>query len=248
MKRRLKWLPNALTSVNLLAGFAAICVPIFADEYGMEPTRALRWSAALILFAAFFDFADGMAARALGAASDLGKQLDSLSDMVAFGAAPGVLMAAVVISSIHEPVLRPIALGSCALLPLAAAFRLARFNVNPPPHSHFVGLPTPAMGIFVAALALGRNSAIQPLNEIYRPTTIALFNVVLAALMVSNLPMMSLKPDFSRTRAMRLRAAFVLAVGFALGIWGFAVAPLALIAYVAISFAEARLMRDERPN
>ena len=194
------------------------------------------------MFAALFDYADGFAARALNAASDMGKQLDSLSDMVTFGVAPGALMASLLVYSPHvsEPLFFA-ALGSCALLPLAAAFRLARFNLDETPRKGFAGIPTPATGIFVASFALARASAFYPVSEFYRPFALVIVNVTLAVLMVSTLPMMSLKPDSSRPSAMLLRIGLATVVVGAAALWGFAVAPFALMFYVVVSLADARI-------
>ncbi len=236
-------MPNALTGVNLLAGFAAICVCAFGDRnWGFIEIHTERIAAGLIMFAALFDYADGFAARALNAASEIGKQLDSLSDMVTFGVAPGALMASLLVYSPHvsEPLFFA-ALGSCALLPLAAAFRLARFNLDQTPRKGFVGIPTPATGVFVAAFALARASAFYPVSEFYRPFALIVINLTLASLMISTLPMMSLKPDKSRPSALILRGALAAAVVGAAALWGFAVAPFALAFYVVVSLADARI-------
>jgi CDP-diacylglycerol--serine O-phosphatidyltransferase len=227
----------------LAAGFAAICVSAFGERnWGFAEIHTERIAAGLILFAAFFDYADGFAARVLNASTELGKQLDSLSDMVTFGVAPGVLMASLPVYSPHVP--EPLffaALGSCALLPVAAAFRLARFNIEEMSRKGFIGIPTPATGIFVASFALARASAFYPVSELYRPLPLLVINAVLAALMVSKLPMMSLKPDLTRPSAFIVRLALTVGVVVAAALWGFAVAPFALLFYVLVSLVDARL-------
>jgi CDP-diacylglycerol--serine O-phosphatidyltransferase len=133
------WIPNMLTSLNLFAGLMAIMLTITSHIY---------LAALLILGAAIFDGADGRIARRLDAASDFGKELDSLADLVSFGVAPAILLYNVAFFE-YPWWIYPIT----SLFPVAGALRLARFNVQNI-SGYFVGLPIPAAGGLLALAAL----------------------------------------------------------------------------------------------
>lgn len=126
-------IPDAITSCNLLCGSIAVF---------MATQGAFIWAFAFILAGAFFDFFDGLSARALKAPSPIGVQLDSLADDITFGLAPAMML---------FNYLRPI-LGWWALLALLmaafSALRLAKFNVDERQHDSFIGLATPANALF----------------------------------------------------------------------------------------------------
>ncbi len=134
-----KHIPNTITCLNLFSGCVS-CVMAFEEQYFL---------AALFLFlAAVFDFCDGMAARLLKAYSDIGKELDSLADVISFGFAPGM----VIFSWLNQ-------IGNCEylsyiafLIPIFSALRLAKFNVDERQTSSFIGLPTPANAIFMVSM------------------------------------------------------------------------------------------------
>lgn len=148
-------IPNAITCINLLAG----CMAIVTASRGTAPLwglHAYQWAFLFIAIGAVADFLDGFAARALHAYSSLGKELDSLCDLVTFGVAPAIIMFNL--------------LGKCAadtwlawtalLIPVAGALRLAKFNIDTRQTTSFIGMPIPANAIFwigyAALLAQGR--------------------------------------------------------------------------------------------
>ena len=167
--RKLSIIPNSITALNLLTGCVGI---IFALRGELEIASSLIWLAAL------FDFLDGLLARSLKAFSDLGKQLDSLSDMVSFGVLPGMIL----FQLIGTDPLQFLAL----LIPVASAFRLAKFNIDENQSDSFLGLPTPANAILVSGL---------PFFELFPLSNVILIILVfaLSILMVSRLPLMALK-------------------------------------------------------
>ncbi len=150
MKMNIKQhIPNTLTVFNLLSGLVSLTLS-FEGKYAQ--------AALCIFFAAVFDFLDGNAARILKAYSELGKQLDSLADMVSFGVAPGIMM--FLMLSAH-------CTGSCnalermhitpyfaMLIPVCSALRLAKFNIDLRQEVNFIGMPTPAIAIFFASVPL----------------------------------------------------------------------------------------------
>ncbi|MCB0480000.1 MAG: CDP-alcohol phosphatidyltransferase family protein [Flavobacteriales bacterium] len=149
----IRFIPNLLTLINLSVGVVGI---ILAFSPYME------YAGFCILFASVFDYFDGFAARLLNAQSEIGKQLDSLADAVAFGVLPGIIMYQLLLMSqgayfvpFHE---RDVVVHSISLLalliPACSVFRLAKFNVDTEQTVNFRGLPTPAMAIFVGALPI----------------------------------------------------------------------------------------------
>lgn len=164
-------LPNLLTAGNLKCGILSIFLA-FSGQ--------LEWACYLIYFAAILDFLDGFLARKLNQMSELGKQLDSLADMVTFGVAPGVLVCVLLITQIvgldkslpfSEAVFhsvqnftQTIATGNLSsinflvffglLIPFFSLFRLAKFNIDTRQSESFIGLPTPANTIFFTSFPL----------------------------------------------------------------------------------------------
>ncbi|NNF31880.1 MAG: phosphatidylserine synthase, partial [Flavobacteriaceae bacterium] len=152
--------PNIITSLNLLCGCVAILLALSGD---------LIAAAFFILAGIIFDFFDGLAARWLNAQSELGLQLDSLADVVTSGVAPAMVMVQMLnVSVTGDPlnITEAIAIGGWnqvvfsympligLLIAVAAAYRLAKFNVDTRQTESFIGLPTPANTIFILSFPL----------------------------------------------------------------------------------------------
>ncbi len=146
-------IPNSITIGNLVCGVLAI---IFVFE------QAYISSSFFIFLAAFLDFFDGMAARLLKVSGELGKQLDSLADMVSFGIAPGIILYKLTIDIYFEGI-SPMDVGLSVMIfcswiglipPILTAIRLAKFNINNNQNDYFIGLPSPAAGITIASVPL----------------------------------------------------------------------------------------------
>ena len=178
-----KHIPNTITALNLACGVLGV---VFALDGRVDLAFALMLAAAL------FDFCDGLAARLLDAYSEMGKQLDSLADMVSFGVLPAVMM--------H----RTMSLcawyhGWLCYIPLAfavfAGLRLAHFNVDERQHSSFIGLASPVAALLCASLCCF--TAFEPLSALAQWCGTLWFIPTLAlasgVLMVSGVPMFSLK-------------------------------------------------------
>ena len=137
-------IPNFITCLNLAAG----CLSIVAAFRGFSPfwggLRGIDWAFILIGIGAAADFLDGFAARLLKAYSELGKQLDSLSDLVTFGVAPAMILFNILETSAENPWLRWLVF----LIPVCGAIRLGRFNIDIRQASTFIGMPIPANAIF----------------------------------------------------------------------------------------------------
>ncbi len=183
LRKIISCIPNTITLLNLLSGCAAI---IFAfshnDVFG--PMTGQQWAYVMIGAAALFDFLDGASARALRAYSAIGKELDSLSDLVSFGVAPAVLLLNVML----EHSLHPWLCYASLFIPAMGALRLAKFNVDTTQTTSFRGLPIPANAIFWIGLCgwIERYS--------YPGTGVVVVLVALVSLaMVSDVRMFSLK-------------------------------------------------------
>lgn len=196
MKQLLKQIPNFITSLNLVSGTMAV---IFAID------GHLIWAGIFICLAAVLDFLDGVAARLLKAYSEIGKELDSLADMVSFGLAPAAILFTLLEFSLFEqnqPIWNISAqwhqwliLFSALLMPVMSALRLARFNVKQSDVTFFLGLPTPSNGLLWASLGLmleiPRYQGI--LKILYSTQSLFLLGIMTSGMLVINLPMFSLK-------------------------------------------------------
>ena len=137
------YIPNTVTSLNLLSGCVAVYMAFNIDREIGCATGAV-WAIAAIAAAAVFDFLDGACARLLNAYSNLGKDLDSLSDLVSFGVAPAMLILNVMLQYSATPWL----CFAAFLIPVCGALRLAIFNNDTEQSTSFRGLPIPANAIF----------------------------------------------------------------------------------------------------
>jgi len=179
----MKNLPNVITCLNLYAGCLACVMALMYGNY----TGAFIF----ILLAACFDFLDGFVARLIKAYSPLGAQLDSLADVVSFGMAPGfIIYSFLSASSVGVPFATNIPFLAF-LIPIFAALRLAKFNVDSRQTSSFLGLPVPANGLFWGALI--PSIPLVESNHTVSTFFIVTLVVIFCLLMVSELPMFSLK-------------------------------------------------------
>lgn len=156
-------IPNSITCINLLAGCMAIVAAAHATSnlWGMP---AYHWAFIFIAIGAVADFLDGLAARTLHAYSNLGKELDSLCDLVTFGVAPAMIILNLFLQNSPMPELA----WASLLIPVAGALRLARFNIDTRQTTSFIGLPIPANAIFwIGYSALFIQENVEMLGEWY---------------------------------------------------------------------------------
>ena len=162
----------------------------------------------LMLAAAVCDFLDGFAARALHAYSDMGKELDSLADLVSFGLLPSIML--------HRRLMEGGVTGFVAYIPLIicvfSALRLAKFNVDTRQSENFLGLPTPACAMWCGSLIYAADHGVMSMaNMLHDTMIIPVSAVILALLLVSEIPMFSLK--FKKESAYnRIRIYFIVFV------------------------------------
>lgn len=186
IKRIIACIPSTITLMNLVSGVLACIMAFMLTDHLSFGLTGLQWAFIWICAAAVFDFLDGATARLLHAYSEIGKQLDSLSDLVSFGVAPALLVFNTV---------RTMPGGGSDFISYSAIFiaamgalRLARFNVDTRQTTSFIGLPIPANAI----LWIGIVSWMQVHG--YPGNTVMFCLILFASLMmVSNLPMFSLK-------------------------------------------------------
>ena len=231
----MKHIPNFITSLNLAAGFIAIAYTSSGD------TVTASW---LILSAMIFDFLDGFSARLLNAYSAIGKELDSLADVVSFGVAPGLIIYQLLNDSLSLNA--PMIVNSDGLnailiipviMPVCAALRLAIFNIDTTQATTFKGLPTPANALAVISVVIAGHYSQSTIFNAFTgsPISLIVFTILLSLMMVSRIPLLSLK--FSNLKVKGNEGRFILAglvlVSFA--IFGIKAAPLIIPLYILVS-------------
>ncbi len=254
----MRHLPNILTLANLFCGCLAIVCVLNAQPFLYQtPTgdpdlhwswsygvQQLQWGGVLIFAAGLFDLLDGFAARALNVFSPIGADLDSLADVVSFGVAPSVILYKLLWDCVsREPNVSDVDLLSIApafLVACFAALRLARFNVVPATSPGFNGMPTPAVGLFVASLALVEwDNPAGWISYLFNSRW-ALYALIalLCYLMVSNIRFLKLMPSQWKLAQAWPQALIVIAGLAALAIpqTRANAIPLAFLLYIILSF------------
>jgi len=184
-----KNIPNALTCCNLIAGCCACWLAFNGNCYG---------ALAAVLTAGLFDFADGLAARWLNACSSIGKDLDSLSDIVSFGLAPAIMIYRF-IDGLQQsvewsyPLAGQLFALSALVVPVCSALRLAKFNNDERQAVSFIGLPVPAHAFLWTSLVCWLTMSGYALPAVPTLAAVAVCVVATSLLMVSEVPMFSLK-------------------------------------------------------
>ncbi len=232
-----KHIPNFITSLNLALGFIAI---IFAANGDIST------SAWLIMAAMIFDYFDGLSARLLKSYSDIGRELDSLADVVSFGVAPGIIIYQLLYNSlaIYSPALFNTSnIGPLLIfiipsaMPVCAALRLAKFNIDTTQSTSFKGLPTPANALVVISIVIAEKySDSEILTNITGSATVVLIlTLILSLLMVSRIPLFSLKTTHLKLKGNEGRYLMIIMVVISFVILGFAAAPLIIPVYIIAS-------------
>lgn len=178
-------IPNAITCLNVAAGFLSILCSMRGTE-DLWGLRGFEWGYIFIGIAAVADFLDGFSARLLHAWSAMGKELDSLCDLVSFGVAPGVAL----FMCLDQVGPASWCKWLAVLIPVAGALRLAKFNIDTRQTENFIGLPIPANAIFwigYTSLAYSLDSAIAS------PIWLTVFTIGECWLMISPVKLFSLK-------------------------------------------------------
>jgi len=248
----MKQIPNAFTLLNLVFGCMAIVVTLqngIVIQYSpdgsqlVEIPEKIAWASIYIGLAAVVDFLDGFVARLFKATSPMGKQLDSLADVVSFGVAPAMIIYQFLRMSMakEEDGLNAsiLWLVPAFLLAAASAWRLAKFNLDESQAYGFKGVPTPAMGLLVASFPLIYwNNPSEWVNDLLLNKWFLYGLVVLlSGLMMSNLPLMALK--FRDLSLKNNLPKIILAVFALISAWLFhwLAVPLVFVGYIVLSLA-----------
>lgn len=224
-------IPNIITCCNLICG----CCATGAAFYGNY-----RWAVTMILLGAIFDFFDGFAARALHVSSPIGKELDSLADVITFGLAPSAMIFYLFHEVQYPEVLMPLYKYfpyTAFLMAAFSALRLAKFNLDTRQATSFIGLPTPANALFWGSLIVGQHAFL--VSGKFNAVFLFLFMVLFCWLLVAEVPLFALKFKSLRWKDNKVQYLFLLGClpCFLLGTSALAVI---IVWYIALSLLVAQ--------
>ncbi|OUO98632.1 CDP-diacylglycerol--serine O-phosphatidyltransferase [Barnesiella sp. An22] len=230
MNAIVKNIPNSITCLNLLSGCFA-CIFAFQGQYD--------WVALCIGLSALFDFLDGMAARLLHAYSPLGKELDSLADLISFGLAPGLMVMHLMAynSTFHGMAeYQSWWALSALLIPVFSALRLAKFNIDTRQTTSFIGLPVPANALFW----IGICQAVLRMESPVCGYAIVALVIIFSLLLVSEIPMFSLKFKNLKWKENYLRYLIIAVAAICLIFFGLSGLAATIGLYIVLSLLTAR--------
>ena len=223
-------LPNFITLLNLLSGVLGILWVLEGQPL---------YGAYFVILSATFDFFDGFAARLLKVQSDMGKELDSLADVVSFGALPGILLYSLTKSQTEASFL-----PYCTLIiPMLSAYRLAKFNLDTRQSDRFIGLPTPANALLLTTIPYlaARWPELSP--WLSSPIALVVIAWLTSLLLVAELPLIALKFKNSSFTDNSYRYALLVIGAFCLVWLQLAGIPLVILAYLLLSGMENMLRK-----
>jgi CDP-diacylglycerol--serine O-phosphatidyltransferase len=245
----LKHIPNILTLLNLLCGTIAV---IFAVN------NELEIAAYFVFLGIFFDFFDGFAARLLNVSGELGKQLDSLADVVTSGVVPGIVLFQLLTSEKSHLSIKnlEVSWGNSdfeiwpyfgLLFTLAAAYRLAKFNIDERQTSSFIGLPTPAATLVVLSLPLILNSDINySIHDFIMNKWVLIgLTILLSILMNAETPLFSLKFKNYSWKDNKIKFIYIVSIIVLLLFLKFLAIPIAILLYVLLSLISNNLEKSK---
>ena len=239
-----KHIPNLFTSLNLLCGCLAILFVVSGD---------LVIASLLVIIGMFFDFFDGLAARLLHVQSEIGKQLDSMADMVSFGVVPGLVMFQLLNKAIapqaletgfeNVKIIKGLASGMSfipfigMLIIVASAFRLAKFNIDIRQTNSFIGLPTPANTLLIISLPLIFQFQYTAFIEsvIFNQWFLIGVTIISSFLLNAELPLFTLKFKTWDLTANKIRYVFIAICILAIILLKFIAIPFIIILYILMS-------------
>ena len=250
-----KFIPNLLTLLNLLSGTIAV---YFAVK------EALVIAAGFVFLGIIFDFFDGFAARMLKVQGELGKQLDSLADVVTSGVVPGIVLFQLISKSVENKswenaVNSVLKTGNehyftstffisliGLLFTMGAAYRLAKFNIDVRHTSSFIGLPTPAAALVVLSLPLILNySGNEMVSSLIQNVWFLIgLAVLLCYLMNAEIPLFSLKFKDYSWKKNKIKYLFIILTAILSAIFQFIAIPLVILLYVLLSTVENRQLKN----
>lgn len=223
-------LPNFITLLNLLSGVLGILWVLEGQ---------LLYGAYFVILSAGFDFLDGFAARLLKVQSDMGKELDSLADVVSFGVLPGILLYSLTKTQTDSQFLPYLTL----IVPMLSAYRLAKFNLDTRQSDRFIGLPTPANALLLSTLPhlVAHSPELAP--WVTSPIALVVIAWVTSILLVSELPLIALKFKNSSLADNTYRYTLLCLGAFCFAWLQLAGIPLIIIAYLLLSGLEQMFLK-----
>lgn len=224
-------LPNLMTLGNLLCG----CIGILSVFEGNIATASILIGIALLL-----DFGDGFVARLLNVASPIGKELDSLADVVTFGVLPAFILFNELLNSHATTSWLPYFAFTIALF---SALRLAKFNVDTRQTDSFIGVPTPANAMVVASLPLIQYFQPQFTEFITNSWVLLIYIVVMSFLLVAEIPLFALKFKNFSWQSNKYIYSFLLLSILLLAIFQFLAVPMIVVLYISMSLLKPQLDR-----
>ncbi|RZK46588.1 MAG: CDP-diacylglycerol--serine O-phosphatidyltransferase [Pedobacter sp.] len=223
-----KHIPNAITCANLFSG----CIGVVAAFNG-----ELELAAYFVLLSGLFDFFDGMVARLLNVKSEIGKQLDSLADMVSFGFLPGVVMFQLLKTSDYSSAYLPY-LGF--IITVFSALRLAKFNIDERQTEDFIGLNTPMNTLFIVSLPFIAHDYPEIIGS-----SIVLISIVAITsyLLISEIKIFSFKLSDTSWAKNKFKYSFLIASLVLIAFLKFVAIPFILILYISFSILHFRTQK-----
>lgn len=222
-----KHIPNFITCLNLFSGCMAV---VFAFKGN------LVYSSYMVFAAAVADFLDGFIARALKAYSEIGKQLDSLADMVSFGFVPGVIVYQLLNRSEGSNFIATNLPYLPFLITVFSALRLAKFNIDTRQTSSFIGVPTPANTLFFASFPLILENDRLGLGEfILNPYVLVFLTLLMSYLLIAEIPLFALKFKNFKWSDNKVQFVFLFLTLALLAFLFYSALPFIIILYVVLS-------------
>jgi CDP-diacylglycerol--serine O-phosphatidyltransferase len=224
-----KNIPNIITAANLFTGAVGV---YFASQFEFE------WVAFCIVLAAVFDFLDGMLARLLKVHSEIGKQLDSLADMVTFGFLPSYVLFQFL--QVNEA---GILSFTAFLIAVFSAFRLAKFNIDTRQSEEFIGLPTPANALFIGFMIYLKD--IERFSFLFETPALLIISIVFSMLLVVELPMIALKFKNLKLGENIFRYLTILIAVILISIFQFSAVSVVILLYILLSIIKFTLFANK---
>ncbi len=236
------FIPNSITAGNLFFGCLSI-VATFDVNLTLWGFDNLSVAAIYIGVAAILDFLDGFTARLLKGENEMGKQLDSLADIVSFGVAPGMIFYALseehLIFNEHFLQFVPLLVVISYLpflIPIFSAVRLAKFNIDKRQSDSFIGIPTPAVALFICSIPFVINHGPEFANQLFTSVWFFIFFPILTAyLLIAELPLFALKFKHFHWQGNEIRFVFLGICLLLLFLYNYFGISLSFLLYVLLS-------------
>ncbi len=225
-----KHIPNTITTLSLVSGCIASAMALQGN---------ILWATIWVIIAAILDFMDGFAARALKAYSAMGKELDSLADVVSFGVAPGMMLfweLGEICQALPWGSMNGLIPYLAFVIPAFSGLRLAKFNIDERQTTSFIGLPVPAHALFWASVVYTYNTlAVVSTDERIVVVITVVLAIATSLLLVSEIPMFSLKIKSLAVKGNELRYLLVACAVIFVVLWGFAGIATTILLYIILS-------------